>query len=213
VAAAQQGTDLVDVERALGDEDHVGPARESRVEGDPARVAAHHLDDQDAVVALGGGVEPVYGVRRDLHGGVEAEGHVRAAQVVVDRLGDADEGKPRLVEAVGGAQRVLAADRDEAVQVERRHVGADDLDAVLALEGVGARGPEDGAAAGQDAARRLDRELDVAVLERPSPAVAEADDGVAVHVDPLADHGADDRVQPRAVATAGEHANPHGASF
>lgn len=42
------GTDLVDVEALLRDEDHIGAAGQTGVERDPARVAPHHLDDQDA---------------------------------------------------------------------------------------------------------------------------------------------------------------------
>ncbi len=50
VAAPDQAADLVDVERPLGDQDHVGAAGDPGVQRDPARVAAHHLDDEHAVV-------------------------------------------------------------------------------------------------------------------------------------------------------------------
>jgi hypothetical protein len=46
-------------------------------------------------------------------------------------------------------------------------------------------------------------------LEHAAPAVAEADDLVAVGPDPLAHHGTDDRVETRAVAAAGQDADPH----
>ena len=46
-------------------------------------------------------------------------------------------------------------------------------------------------------------------LDRPPPAVAEADDLVAVVVDPPAHDRPDDRVQARAVASPREHADPH----
>src|SRR5205823_2751888 len=36
---------LVDRDRLLGDQDHVGAARDPAVDSDPTRVAAHHLDD------------------------------------------------------------------------------------------------------------------------------------------------------------------------
>ena len=62
---------------------------------DPPGVAAHDLDDHHPVVALGGGVQPVDGVGRDLHRGVEPEGEVGLRQVVVDRLGNADDCAPR----------------------------------------------------------------------------------------------------------------------
>ena len=42
--------DLVDVELALRQQDHVGAAGEAGVQRDPAGVPAHHLDDQRAVV-------------------------------------------------------------------------------------------------------------------------------------------------------------------
>ena len=94
VAAAQAVADLLDVERPLGDEDDVGAAGEAAVGGDPARVAAHDLDDDDAVVRLRRRVQAVDRVRGDLHRGLEAEREVRAREVVVDRLGDADDGTP-----------------------------------------------------------------------------------------------------------------------
>ena len=89
------------------------------------------------------------------------------------------------------------------------HVLADPLGPVVALEGVRARRAQDRAAARQDAARRLDRQLLVGVLDRTAPAVAEADDRVAVAVDAAPHDRADDRVQTGAVAPSGEHADPH----
>ena len=81
--------------------------------------------------------------------------------------------------------------------------------AVVARERVRARGAEDRAAARQDAARGLHRQLLEGVLERAAPAVAEADDRVSVAVDALADDRPDHGVQPGAVAAAGEHADAH----
>ena len=61
----------------------------------------------------------------------------------------------------------------------------------------------------QDPARRLDRQLVVLVLEHAAPAVAKADEGVAVDVDALADDRADDGIQPGAVAPSGEDSEAH----
>ena len=84
---------------------------------------------------------------------------------------------------------------------------------VVALERVGARGAEDRAAAGQDAARRLDRQL---LVGRPSSGPRQPSRkptiSCAVVVDALADDRADDRVQAGAVAAAGEHADAHAAA-
>ena len=83
--------DLVDVELPLRQQDHVGATGEAGVQRDPAGVPAHHLDHQRAVVRLGGGVQPVDRLHRDVDRGVEAEGVVGRAEVVVDRLRHADD--------------------------------------------------------------------------------------------------------------------------
>jgi hypothetical protein len=77
----------------LGDEDDVGAARDPAHDGDPAGVAAHHLDDHDAVVRLGGRVQAVDRLRGDEDRGVEAERVIGRGKVVVDRLRHADDRK------------------------------------------------------------------------------------------------------------------------
>ena len=119
---------------------------------------------------------------------------------------------PELVQLGGDAEGVLAADRDQRVDAEGVQVLADLVDAAVDLERVGARRAEDRAAARQDAADLGDAERHGEVLQRALPAVAEADELVAVHPDALADDGADHRVQSRAVATAGQHSDAHQAS-
>ena len=86
IAAATSST----VSSQLGDQDPVGAAGDAREDGDPAGVAAHHLDDHHAVVRLRRRVQAVDRVGRDLDRGVEAERVVGADDVVVDRLRHAD---------------------------------------------------------------------------------------------------------------------------
>ena len=156
VAALDALADLVDVERALGDEDDVGAAGDAAVGRDPARVAAHDLDDDDAVVRLRGRVQAVDRVGGDLHRGVEAEGDVGAGEVVVDRLGDADHRHAVGRQPARDAERVLAADRDQRVDAFALERLAHERGAVGAvLVGVRARRAEDRAAAVQDARRVL----------------------------------------------------------
>jgi hypothetical protein len=121
------------------------------VQRDPAGVPAHDLDDERAVVRLGGGVQPVDGVDGDLHRGVEAEGVVGGAEVVVDRLRDADDVQAGRGQLGRDAEGVLAADRDQRVDAGLLEVAADLLDAVLDLHDVGPAAAEDGAAAREDA--------------------------------------------------------------
>ncbi|GDY42122.1 hypothetical protein SANT12839_030040 [Streptomyces antimycoticus] len=209
-AGLDPGTDLVDVEALLGEKDDIGAAGQPRVQGDPPGMTAHHLDDEHAHMRFGGGVEPVDGLGGDVDGGVEAEGVVGGGQVVVDGLGDADAADPVVVGEPGGdAEGVLAADRDQRVDLLLDQGLLDPPDAVLALEGVGAGGAEDGAAARQDAAHRADVEGNGVVLERASPAVPEADEVIAVFLYALAHDGADDRVEPGAVTATGQHSDPH----
>ena len=116
----------------LGDQDDVGAAGEPGVERDPAGVAAHHLDDQHPVVALGRGVQAVDRLHRDVDRGVEAEGVVGGAEVVVDRLRHADDVDPAPRASAGrDPERVLAADRDQPVDPGLAEVGGDPLDAAL----------------------------------------------------------------------------------
>ena len=49
----------LEVVRDLGDQDDVRPARQPGAERQPAGVVAHDLDDDDPVVAVGRGVQPV----------------------------------------------------------------------------------------------------------------------------------------------------------
>ena len=100
------------------------------------------------------------------------------------------------------AERVLAADRDQRVDALVGEHALELLEAALLLVRVRPRGAEDRPAAVEDPARVLVGEGGAVAGEHAGPAVAEADELVAVHVDPLAHDGADDRVEAGAVAAA-----------
>ena len=181
VPVADPLADLVDVERPLRDEDDVGPAGHPRVDRDPPGVATHHLDDHHPVVALRGGVQPVDGIGRDLHRGVEPEGVVGRRQVVVDRLRHADDVRAVGPELRGDAEGVLTADRDQRVDPLPLEGVEHARDAVVGAVGIGARRPED-----RPAPRAGSRACDASVrstrlvLDHAAPAVAEAEHAVAV---------------------------------
>ena len=140
VAAADVVAGLVDRDRLLGDQDHVGAASDPAHDGDPARVTAHHLHDHHAVVRLGRRVEPVDRLRGDEDGRVETEGVVGAAEIVVDRLRNADDREGvLLVEPRRDTQCVLAADRHEGVDTGALEGLPDPLDPAVELVGVRAR--------------------------------------------------------------------------
>jgi hypothetical protein len=125
----------------------------------------------------------------------------------------ADDRHAELGQLGGDAEGVLAADRDQGVDTGVGQVVLDLLHAVVELERVGARGPQDGAPARQDAAALLDAERHRQALERALPAVAVADELEAVGLHPLADDGPDHRVEAGTVTASREHSDPHGASF
>lgn len=157
---------------------------------------------------LRGGLEAVECLRRHADGRVEAEGDVRDGDVVVDGLGDADDGQARVGEEPGrlGA---LTADRDDRVEAELGDVALRPLDAVPQMRGLDARGAENRAAAGEDAAHRVEVQLAVVAFQEAFPAVVEADDLVAVVHHRAVHDGADDGVQAGAVAAGGQDTNAH----
>src|SRR5207237_6319105 len=97
VAAVDLVADDVVVDGDLGDEDHVRAAGDPTVHGDPAGVAAHYLDDHDAVVRLGRRMQAVDRLCADRDGRIEAEGVVGPGEIVVDRLRHADDGQLELL--------------------------------------------------------------------------------------------------------------------
>ncbi len=93
VALADVGADAFNGEGNFRNQDDVSAAGDSGVERDPAGVASHHFHDHDAVMRFGGGVDAVDGVGCDVDGGVKAEGDLGGGEVIVDGLGNADDGQ------------------------------------------------------------------------------------------------------------------------
>src|ERR1041385_6123691 len=108
--------DLFDIEGDLGNEDDVRAPREPAVQCDPSGVPPHQLHDEHAVVALGGRMDLVQGVGRGAHRRVEPEGGFGPRDVVVDRLGYADDRYALAEEPVRDAQAPIPSDRDQRVE-------------------------------------------------------------------------------------------------
>ena len=109
---------------------------------------------------------------------------------------------------VAARQRALAADGDDGVDAVALHRALHLLQAALDLEGVDARGAQDGAAAVEDAGGRLPGEAEVVVLQQALPAVPQAHHLEAVLAG-AADDGADDRVEAGAITPAGQDGDFH----
>ena len=205
--------DLLHGELELGDHDRVGPAGQPGEHGDPSRVAAHHLDDHHAVVRLGRRVEAVDCVRGDLHRGVKAERVVRADHVVVDRLRHADDRQVDLLHDLPvDHHRVLAADRDQAVDLVLLDGAADAFEAALLPDRVEVRRGQDRAAEREDPRERLVLEGEIVALGQAAPSPADAHRDVAIGHE-LAAGGPDDGVDAGAVAARCEDPDPHRGSL
>ena len=102
----------------LRDENHIGAACKPAVERDPARMASHHFEHHDALVAGGCRVQSVQRVRHAGDSGVEAKRHRGGFEIVVDSLGHADDGDALFVQLQRGGKGSVAPDRDESGEPE-----------------------------------------------------------------------------------------------
>ena len=208
VPLLQQAAGVLDGDRLLGDQDHVGAAGDPGVQRDPAGVPAHHLDDHDAVVRLGRRVQAVDRLGRDRDGGVEPERVVGAVEVVVDRLRHADDGEAVLRWSRAATPSVSSPPiATSASSPSRSKVASTFSTPPSTLYGFVRVVPRIVPPRGRipETSRRAER-LDDPV-DQAAPSFAHARD-VPAAVERPPRHRADDRVQPRAVAAAREDAEP-----
>ena len=146
--------------------------------------------------------------------GVEAEGVVGRGQIVVDGLRHGDDRNAHVAQPLSDAESAVAADGDEAVDLQFADV-TDDLagavDAIAAtvgiLERIAAVGrPQQRAAFRKDAANGLSSQGDDGLRQQPFEAELNAED-VKVVIAGGADRGANDGVEARAVAAAGQNSD------
>ena len=206
-----------EIERDFRNQNRVCAAGHARMQRNPARIAAHDFDDHDAAVRLGGRVQPIDGVGRERHGGVEAETVRRADDVVVDGLGDADERNAALVELMRDGERAVAADDDERV---KSHLVEHLDDALGIVLGALPMSRSDRRTDCRDSmvprmvppSRRMPRD----VARREHARAAGLDAGrrsclrarrTRCRVEGGLDDGADDGIEAGSVAAAGEHAD------
>ena len=166
-------------ELRLGDEAEVDDGvRRRRRRRDEAGVAPHELDEADAVRrSLRLDVREADDVRGRRDGRLEAEGAADELEVVVNRLGDADDGdleppfRALLGEVARAAERSVAADAEEDVDVHPHERVNHLLDGLLAT-----RRTKDRAALRVDRVDDVGVEHDRLVAEaRDQPRVAVAD--------------------------------------
>ena len=104
-----------EVDRDLRDENGVGTRGNPGVDGDPSLGATHYLAQDHAVVRLGRRGQTINGLRGDLHRGVESEREVGSSDVVVDRLGHADNSDPVVRQLECCSECAVSSDHHEGV--------------------------------------------------------------------------------------------------
>src|SRR5262245_46726728 len=108
---------FINFEGTFWNEDHIAATGNTAVNGNPSRVAAHHLDDDYAVVRFSRRVQTVDGFVGNIHCSIEAETKVGASQVVVDGLGNPDYVDAALMQLLGDRLSIVAADGDQSVNL------------------------------------------------------------------------------------------------
>ena len=212
----EQTVRTVQLKGHLRDEHIVGVGLgERRVAGDEAGMAAHQLHEAHAVGrGLGLDMRRLDRLRRLTEGGLKAEALVDEGDVVVDRLGDTDDGDLAVTGGDRGGdlhrppERAVTADHEQRIDIHSFEA-VDDLLRILPSP----RRAQDRAAILVDVADHARREFDhvVGILRHEAlVAVAEAVDLLhAVVKRELHDDAADHVVDARTEAAAGDDAHPH----
>ena len=102
--------------RKFGQNAGVRPARDGGIEGEPARLVAHDLDEDGPAVAVCGGVHLAHALCSDLRRRIEPEGEFRTPDIVVDGLGQPDDVAALGREHGSRLVRARAAQRYKAVE-------------------------------------------------------------------------------------------------
>src|SRR5580698_2713921 len=132
----QEFGDAIEIEGNFGDEAARG-SDVRRVERGETGIAAENAEDADAFMRAERGalaVDSVFGTRDS---GGEADAVFGTVDVVVHRFGNTDYGKAAAGEDGGEAERIVAADGDQAIDAEALKIFYDDRSEVVkfAVEG------------------------------------------------------------------------------
>jgi len=204
------------IEGNFGDQNHVCTAGDACMKRDETGVATHQLEHHHPVMRLGGGMELVDGFRGGGDRGVESESHFRAANVVVDGFGDADDRRAFLIEFMGDAQGPVSAQDKKRIHFEMldppddlirdvdHHLFAipDDLPGIRVAA---VRRAQDRAAAREQPAHAVDGERhDPLLIHKTIIPVANPQNLTVIFVNGGLHRSADDRVQTGRVTAPGQ---------
>jgi len=213
VAHLQVGADRLDLELTLWNQNQVSAASHAGGGSDPASVATHYLDNDDSVMRLGGGVEAINCVGRDLHCSVKPEGSICARQIVVNRLRHTDYRQPAGSELGGHTESVLATNRDQSTNAISVKPGLDGGDSIgAASKRICARRQQHRAATWQNPSDVAAAKAYVVAIKYSGPTASITDYLMAVGKYDT-HNSANHCIEARAVAAAGEDCDLHACAF
>ena len=234
----QQVGQFIHVEGDLGDDGSIYTGQVGRDERCFAGVPPKQFDHADALVGAGRGAQLVDEVHTAGDGGGEADAEIGAEDVVVHRLGDADDGEAFAVDAGCISQCIFPSDGYQYVNLKMLQrsqyvVGEVERLAVVQFRlgtqkvrrmrgthaaGIGARGVQEGAAgavygAHYEFIERLKAlfahsRVVGVVKEEAAPATADAD-GLVPFVNGATDQRLDAGVQSGNISSTSQNTNSH----
>src|SRR6266542_1514807 len=219
IARFDRSRNSVVIKRDLRNQNDIRAPGNSTMQCDPAGMASHDFHNHDALVARGTGVQSVERIHYHGNRGIEAESHRCRFKIIVDRFRDADAIDTRLLQLLRGDHRTVSPYNDQSFHAEliQNPPGMLDYfcrnDGALACADFGDKmatvgGTDDCASQGHDSINALPIENHViAGWKKSFESITKTD-----HLPPkpfrCEHHSAQDRIQSRAIATAGQNANP-----
>jgi hypothetical protein len=159
-------------------------------------------------VAFGRRMQPPNCFGRDVDSGGESKRHLSKPDVVVDRLRDAYYWESELVHLLRAREGSLATNGDERIDAIRLERRTTPVESIVGREWVDSRRPKDRASTGEQPSASFDVERHVPIGHHALPPVEESNDLVAIGGG-LADDSANDGIETRGIAAAGEDCEFH----
>jgi hypothetical protein len=100
VCPAQLGGDEFRICLDLGDHNRFSPAGNAGHQRQVTAIASHRLDEKSPLVRRGGDLQPINRFKRDVERGVDADGDLRAVQIIVNRRSHSHDREPHLRDRV-----------------------------------------------------------------------------------------------------------------
>ena len=210
--------DLVVIERDFGNQNDIGATGDAALQRDPPRVASHYFDDNDPPMAGRRSVQSIQRIHHDINGRIETERNRRRFEIVVDRLRYADAVDASLLQLLRSHQRSVAANDDQRLHAEvlqdlpgvcnalcRKDCPIARADFCNEMAAIG--GTKNRPAQRHDSGHSLPIENDVIARRQQAFKAIAKTNHFPSELIRCQHYGAQNRIKPRTVATAGQNTN------